>query len=186
MEDLSFVMAWGLSRPSTSRRPCKIKDVDARHKAGHDGRGRASHSDKRGHDDLPAHAPLRLVNHLLTISTIYFMMFIAFFSAFQLCGGTMTCSRQRNAISSIAAVLSLVAAGETEVRAEWFSINNAISQAALTNPAVDEASANRRATEAELRQTQGTCCPRCGWNRGWVPKNSTNRSSGRQSATKSG
>ena len=53
----------------------------------------------------------------------------------------------------IAAVLSLVAAGETEVRAEWFSINNAISQAVLTNPGVGEASANRRATEAELRQT---------------------------------
>ena len=56
----------------------------------------------------------------------------------------------------IAAVLSLVAAVGTEVRAEWFSINNAISQAVLTNPAVGEASANRRATEAELRQTQGT------------------------------
>jgi hypothetical protein len=59
----------------------------------------------------------------------------------------------------IAAVLSLVAAGETEVRAEWFSINNAISQAVLTNPGVGEASANRRATEAELRQTQGTLLP---------------------------
>jgi adhesin transport system outer membrane protein len=56
----------------------------------------------------------------------------------------------------IAAVLSLVAAGGTEVRAEWFSINNAISQAVLTNPGVGEASANRRATEAELRQTQST------------------------------
>ena len=56
----------------------------------------------------------------------------------------------------IAAVLSLVATVGTEVRAEWFSINNAISQAVLTNPGVGEASANRRATEAELRQTQGT------------------------------
>lgn len=56
----------------------------------------------------------------------------------------------------IAAVLSLVAAVGTEVRAKWFSINNAISQAVLTNPGVGEASANRRATEAELRQTQGT------------------------------
>ena len=59
----------------------------------------------------------------------------------------------------IAAVLSLVAAVGTEVRAEWFSINNAISQAVLTNPGVGEASANRRATEAELRQTQGTLLP---------------------------
>jgi adhesin transport system outer membrane protein len=53
----------------------------------------------------------------------------------------------------IAAVLSLVATVGTDVRAEWFSINNAISQAVLTNPGVGEASANRRATEAELRQT---------------------------------
>ena len=59
----------------------------------------------------------------------------------------------------IAAVLSLVATVGTEVRAEWFSINNAISQAVLTNPGVGEASANRRATEAELRQTQGTLLP---------------------------
>jgi adhesin transport system outer membrane protein len=59
----------------------------------------------------------------------------------------------------IAAVLSLVAAAGTEVRAEWFSNNNAISQAVLTNPGVGEASANRRATEAELRQTQGTLLP---------------------------
>src|SRR6478752_6012608 len=35
---VSLSSSWpGLSRPSTSRRPCKIKDVDARHKAGHDG-----------------------------------------------------------------------------------------------------------------------------------------------------
>ena len=59
----------------------------------------------------------------------------------------------------IAAVLSLVATVGTEVRAEWFSINNAISQAVLTNPGIGEASANRRATEAELRQTQGTLLP---------------------------
>ena len=59
----------------------------------------------------------------------------------------------------IAAVLSLVATVGTEVRAEWFSINNAISQAVLTNPGVGEASANRRATEAELRQTQSTLLP---------------------------
>jgi adhesin transport system outer membrane protein len=58
----------------------------------------------------------------------------------------------------IAAVLSLVAAVGT-VRAEWFSINNAISQAVLTNPGVGEASANRRATEAKLRQAQGTLLP---------------------------
>ena len=38
----------------------------------------------------------------------------------------------------IAAVLSLVATVGTDVRAEWFSINNAISQAVLTNPGVGE------------------------------------------------
>ena len=42
----------------------------------------------------------------------------------------------------IAAVLSLVATVGTEVRAEWFSINNAISQAVLTNPGVGEIEVN--------------------------------------------
>lgn len=40
-----------------------------------------------------------------------------------------------------------------------FSINDALKQAALTNPGVGEASANRRATESELRQTQSTLLP---------------------------
>src|SRR5437763_13720538 len=43
--------------------------------------------------------------------------------------------------------------------AEVFSINDALRQAMLTNPAVGEASANRRATESELRQTQSTLLP---------------------------
>jgi adhesin transport system outer membrane protein len=47
----------------------------------------------------------------------------------------------------------------SEARAEKFSINDAISQAVLTNPGVGEASANRRATETELRQTQSTLLP---------------------------
>jgi len=38
--------------------------------------------------------------------------------------------------------------------AEVFSINDALHQAMLTNPAVGEASANRRATQSELRQIQ--------------------------------
>jgi Outer membrane efflux protein len=59
----------------------------------------------------------------------------------------------------IAAVLLLVAAVENQAQAGWFSINDAISQAVLTNPGVGEASANRRATEAELRQAQGTLLP---------------------------
>ena len=44
-------------------------------------------------------------------------------------------------------------------RAEVFSINDALRQAMLTNPGVGEASANRRATESELRQTQSTLLP---------------------------
>jgi adhesin transport system outer membrane protein len=40
-----------------------------------------------------------------------------------------------------------------------FSIIDAINQAVQTNPGVGEASANRRATEAELRQNQSTLLP---------------------------
>ena len=40
-----------------------------------------------------------------------------------------------------------------------FSINDAIQEAVRTNPGVSEASANRRATEAELRQSQGVLLP---------------------------
>ena len=43
--------------------------------------------------------------------------------------------------------------------AEIFNINDAIQQAVRTHPGVGEASANRRATESELRQTQGTLLP---------------------------
>src|SRR5262245_39909990 len=44
-------------------------------------------------------------------------------------------------------------------KAEQFSINEALRQAMQTNPGVGEASANRRATESELRQTQSTLLP---------------------------
>jgi len=40
-----------------------------------------------------------------------------------------------------------------------FSINDALTQAIQTHPGVGEASANRRATESELRQTQSTLLP---------------------------
>src|SRR3954468_13241303 len=43
--------------------------------------------------------------------------------------------------------------------AQVFSINDALRQAMQTNPGVGEASANRRATESELRQTQSTLLP---------------------------
>src|SRR5690349_11503944 len=45
------------------------------------------------------------------------------------------------------------------VSAEPFSINDALKQAVQTNPGVGEASANRRATQSELRQTQSTLLP---------------------------
>src|ERR1700692_1448708 len=43
--------------------------------------------------------------------------------------------------------------------AHTFSINDALREAAKSNPGVGEASANRRATESELRQTQSTLLP---------------------------
>jgi adhesin transport system outer membrane protein len=43
--------------------------------------------------------------------------------------------------------------------AEPFTIQDAINQAVKTNPGVGEAAASRRATEAELRQSQGTLLP---------------------------
>src|SRR5215469_1377761 len=42
---------------------------------------------------------------------------------------------------------------------EGFSIIDAINQAITSNPGVGEAAANRRATEAELRQSQGVLLP---------------------------
>ena len=47
----------------------------------------------------------------------------------------------------------------TPAAAQVFSINDALRQAMLTNPGVGEASANRRATESEMRQTQSTLLP---------------------------
>src|SRR5262245_65876100 len=47
----------------------------------------------------------------------------------------------------------------TSAKAEQFSINDALRQAVQTHPGVGEASANRRATESELRQTQSTLLP---------------------------
>jgi adhesin transport system outer membrane protein len=47
----------------------------------------------------------------------------------------------------------------TPAAAEQFSINDALREAAKSHPGVGEASANRRATESELRQTQSTLLP---------------------------
>ena len=59
----------------------------------------------------------------------------------------------------VTAVLLFSSTGWNAAWAEKFSINDAITQAVLTNPGVGEASANRRATETELRQTQGALLP---------------------------
>jgi adhesin transport system outer membrane protein len=47
----------------------------------------------------------------------------------------------------------------TSAGAAQFSINDAINQAVTTNPGVGEATANRRATESEMRQSQGALLP---------------------------
>ena len=61
--------------------------------------------------------------------------------------------------SAYLALAGLILATSAAGAAEPFSINDALKQAAQTNPGVGEASANRRATESELRQTQSTLLP---------------------------
>ncbi|MBR1282830.1 TolC family outer membrane protein [Bradyrhizobium sp. AUGA SZCCT0177] len=60
--------------------------------------------------------------------------------------------------SAYLAIAGLILAGGP-LAAEPYSINDALKQAVQTNPGVGEASANRRATESELRQTQSTLLP---------------------------
>ena len=55
--------------------------------------------------------------------------------------------------------VSLCAAAVGSVEAKSFSIVDAMLQAVQTHPSIGEAGANRRATEAELRQNQGTLLP---------------------------
>src|SRR5262245_51017084 len=58
----------------------------------------------------------------------------------------------------------------TSAKAEQFSINDALRQAVQTHPGVGEASANRRATESELRQTQSTLLPQVRIDAKWGPE----------------
>lgn len=51
-----------------------------------------------------------------------------------------------------------------------FLINDALKQAIATNPGVGEAAANRRATESELRQQQGTLLPQVRLEGRWGPE----------------
>ena len=57
------------------------------------------------------------------------------------------------------AIILLLSIGCNEARAEVFSINDAITQAVLTNPGVGEAAADRRADETRLYQAQGAYLP---------------------------
>ena len=59
----------------------------------------------------------------------------------------------------VATVFFLLLFASHETKAEAFSINDAISQAVHTNPAVGEAAANRRVTDTDLYQTQGAYLP---------------------------
>jgi adhesin transport system outer membrane protein len=54
---------------------------------------------------------------------------------------------------------SVVMGADQSNARDAFTIFDAIKQATQTNPGVGEASANRRATEAEMRQVQGTLLP---------------------------
>jgi len=59
-------------------------------------------------------------------------------------------------------ILLIVTASTTAAIAQnpgQFSLIDAINQAVRTSPTIKESAANRRATEAELRQTQGTLLP---------------------------
>ena len=56
----------------------------------------------------------------------------------------------------LASCLGVFGAG---ANAAPFTINDALRMAVQTNPSVGEAAANKRATEAELRQVQSTLLP---------------------------
>jgi len=63
-------------------------------------------------------------------------------------------------ISKAIIIVAVSAAGLQAARsAQPYSIMDAINQAVKTNPGVGEAAANRKATEAELHQSQGALLP---------------------------
>jgi outer membrane protein, adhesin transport system len=59
---------------------------------------------------------------------------------------------------ALSTILSLILVIGPSKAAE-FSINDAVREAAISHPGVGEASANKRATQSELRQTQSTLLP---------------------------
>src|SRR5215510_2086253 len=65
---------------------------------------------------------------------------------------------QRLVLSGLLGVCT-IATTAVAVAGSGFTILDGLNQAVLTNPGVGEAAANRRATEAELRQNQSTLLP---------------------------
>ncbi|MCL2715472.1 MAG: TolC family outer membrane protein [Alphaproteobacteria bacterium] len=64
----------------------------------------------------------------------------------------------------------MLALSQVAAVADPLSINDALHEAVRTNPAVGEASANRRATESSLRQTQSTLLPQVRVEASWGPE----------------
>jgi adhesin transport system outer membrane protein len=71
--------------------------------------------------------------------------------------------------SAIAAVCSVTQA----IAAEPFTINDAIKESVKSHPSISEATANRRATESELRQSQGVLLPQVRLESSWGPERFT-------------
>src|SRR5690242_19026607 len=78
-----------------------------------------------------------------------------------------TCAKN---IGLFCLILSGAVAVSSEARSDGFTINDALQQAVATNPGVGEAAANRRATESELRQQQGTLLPQVRLEGRWGPE----------------
>jgi outer membrane protein, adhesin transport system len=76
------------------------------------------------------------------------------------------------------AVTGLVLAISAPAAAQTFSINEALLEAARSHPGVGEASANKRATETELRQTQSTLLPQVRIDASWGPEKFDQNSTG--------
>jgi adhesin transport system outer membrane protein len=71
---------------------------------------------------------------------------------------------------SCALIVALLLPASQALAGDGFSINEALRQAVQTNPGVGEASANRRATQTELRQTQSTLLPQVRVDASWGPE----------------
>ncbi len=79
---------------------------------------------------------------------------------------------------SCAFVVALTLSTSHALAGEVYSINDALREAVQTHPGVGEASANRRATETELRQTQSTLLPQVRVDASWGPEKFDQNSTG--------